>query len=228
VADTWTYQPPPGDPVVLHHDRDTIVVDKPSGLLSVPGRGDHQHDSALSRVTALFGTAYAVHRLDLDTSGILVFATRRKAERDLFRQFRERTVAKTYLARVHGVLDVDEGVIDLPLKRVQGAPRSEVCHTHGRPARTRFVVHSRAPGSTLVWLHPQTGRSHQLRVHLLALGHPILGDRFYAPRPVVAAAPRLMLHATELAFDHPFSGERLHIRAPAPFLDPIPLPEVRP
>lgn len=225
MTDSWTYRPPPGPLTVLHHDRDTLAIAKPTRLLSVPGRGPQLQDCALTRASAQFGTLYPVHRLDLDTSGVLLFATRRKAERELFRQFRERLVDKVYLARVHGPVASDSGTIDLPLRRLDGVPRSEVCPDHGRAARTRYRVVVRTPTHTDLELTPETGRSHQLRVHLLAIGHPILGDRFYAPPEVVAAAPRLMLHARDLSVDHPFTGTRLHLRAPAP---PAFRPEARP
>ena len=217
MADDWTYMPPAGTPTVLHHDRDMVVIHKPSGLLSVPGRAAEHKDSAESRLRAEHGPVYPVHRLDLDTSGVLVFATRRKAERELFRQFRERLVQKTYLAMVHGVMPDDSGLVDRPLRRLPDVPRSEICETSGRPARTRYRVRYRTPHSTCVELHPETGRSHQLRIHLLSLGHPILGDRFYAPDAVVRAAPRLMLHAWKLTVQHPFSGRPVTVEAPPPF-----------
>ena len=217
MADTWTYTPPAGLPTVLHHDRDMVVIDKPSGLLSVPGRAAEHKDSAESRLRAQLGAVYPAHRLDLDTSGLLVFATRRKAERELFRQFRERLVNKTYLAMVSGCMAHDVGVIDLPLRRLKHIPRSEVCHASGRPARTHYRVRFRTPQQTCVELHPETGRSHQLRIHLLSLGHPILGDRFYAPSAVVRAADRLMLHAWKLTLQHPFSGQPILLEAPTPF-----------
>ncbi len=194
-----------------------VVIDKPSGLLSVPGRAPAHRDSAESRITAQLGQVYPVHRLDLDTSGVLVFATRRKAERELFRQFRERLIQKTYLALVHGRMDPAQGTIDLPLRRLDDAPRSVVCHTSGRPARTRYQVRYQTAAATCVELHPETGRSHQLRIHLLALGHPILGDRFYAPEAVIQQAPRLMLHAWKLTALHPFSGQPTTFEAPPPF-----------
>jgi tRNA pseudouridine32 synthase / 23S rRNA pseudouridine746 synthase len=221
----WTYAPPT-DPWldVLHVDRDLLVLNKPSGLLSVPGRDPAHHDSAYARALERYPLAQPVHRLDMDTSGVLVVALRRKAERSLHEQFRSGTVSKTYLARVSGHVEADSGLIDLPLSRIDGVPRSRVDNQGGRPARTDYrVLERQAPGSpleqgtTLLELTPQTGRSHQLRVHLVALGHPILGDRFYAPEAVRDAAERLCLHARVLALDHPFRGERLRFEAPAPF-----------
>ena len=214
--DDWRYSPPEGPLVVIYDDRDLVAVDKPSGLLSIPGRGDALADSALQRVILRWPTAQAVHRLDLDTSGLLVFATRGKAARSLMAQLRERTVKKRYIAWVDGELRDEQGLIDLPLSREAGRPRSFIDPVAGRPSRTRFAVAARAPGRTLLELSPETGRSHQLRVHLMSLGHVILGDRFYGDARVAAAAPRLMLHAEGLGLSHPFSGAPLQLEAPPP------------
>jgi tRNA pseudouridine32 synthase/23S rRNA pseudouridine746 synthase len=214
----WTYTPPEGALAVVHEDRDLIVIDKPSGLLSVPGRGDALADCALSRLRAGgWPTAGEVHRLDLDTSGLIAFSLRGKAQRALIAAFRERRVVKRYLARVAGDPAQDAGVIELPLSRAADEPRSFVDPAHGRPSRTRWAVLQRSKGGALLELWPETGRSHQLRVHLLALGHPILGDRFYAPPEVAAAAPRLLLHAAALELPHPWSGAPLRLERPAPF-----------
>lgn len=213
--DGWVYRPPPGPIPVLHHDRDLVVVDKPAGLLSTPGRGADLADSAWTRAAEVEPRALAVHRLDLDTSGVLCFATRKKAERELFRQFRERVVQKVYVAWVWGRVSRDAGVIDAPLRRLPGRPRSEV-HPDGKPAQTRFEVRARSQTATLLHLFPRTGRSHQLRVHCLHSGHPILGDRFYAPPAAQAAAPRLLLHAWKLQLLHPHRGDELRFLAPLP------------
>lgn len=211
--DPWTYAPPDGLPPILLEDRDVVIVDKPSGLLSVPGRT--HRDSAQTRLSNSRGAVYPVHRLDLDTSGALAFATRRKAERSLMLQFRARTVHKVYLAWVAGHPPGDF-VVDAPLARVPGMPRSCVSES-GKPARTRGRCLLTAGGCALVELSPETGRSHQLRLHLLHLGHPILGDRFYAPPDVRVAAPRLLLHAWRLAYDQPHHGTRVKVEAPPPF-----------
>ena len=218
MSDGWTYAPPTEPWLeVVHEDKDLCVIDKPSGLLSVPGRDPAHADSAYARVLERHPLAQVVHRLDMDTSGLLLFALRRKAERALQAQFRERRVAKRYEARVWGHPSVDHGVIDLALSRVPGRPRS-VLDPGGRPAQTAWQVLCRDPdGTARLSLEPKTGRSHQLRVHLLALGHPILGDRFYAPAEALAAAPRLCLHAAALEVDHPWSGERLAFGCETPF-----------
>lgn len=216
--DDFTYQPPL-EPWLqtVHLDRDLIVIDKPPGLLSVPGRGADRLDSVLTRVRRDHPGALDVHRLDLDTSGLLVVALRRKAERELKRQFRERLVHKLYLARVWGHMDGEAGQIDLPLGPDPALPlRHRVDPEAGRPASTAWRVRSRDAHTTLLELRPSTGRSHQLRVHLEAVGHPILGDRFYAPPAVLALAPRLCLHAAWISLLHPFSGERLEFAAALP------------
>ena len=207
---------PPTDPwlTIVHRDRDVLVVDKPSGLLSVPGRV--HRDSALSRVLEEVPHAYDVHRLDMDTSGLLMFALRRSAERELKRQFRERLIHKTYKAVVWGRVAQLQGEIDLPLSRVDGPlPRSVVDPDSGRAALTAFEVVAHKADRTVLTLHPKTGRSHQLRVHLSAIGHPIIGDRFYGTDDPQAS--RLQLHAEQLECRHPYSGEPLVVRAEAPF-----------
>ncbi len=213
----WGYAPPQEPLVVVHVDRDLVVIDKPAGLLSVPGRGPDLEDSALRRVQARYPGAFAVHRLDMDTSGLLVFATRRRAERALLAQFRERQVKKRYLAWVSGTVHEASGCIELPLSRVPGQPRSVVDPIAGKAASTSFSVMIRQDGASLLALSPHTGRSHQLRVHLMALGHPILGDRFYAEGPARAAADRLLLHAEALELAHPYGGQLLRFAAETPF-----------
>jgi len=210
----FVYDPPTGPLDIVHADRDMVVVNKPPGLLSVPGR--FEPDCSLSRVQEKYGIAYAVHRLDMDTSGLLIIALRRKAEAALHLQFRERRVSKSYLAIVHGELETDQGLIDLPLLRQGGRPPlSIVDHDQGKPARTRYEVLSREGGRTRLRLHPETGRSHQLRVHLLSLGHPIVGDPFYGPEDT--DEPRMLLHAATLGFGHPHSGEPVALEAPCGF-----------
>lgn len=213
----WTYNPPSAELDLVYEDRDVVVIDKPSGLLSVPGRGTHLHDSALSRLRDRWPLARDVHRLDLDTSGLLIFALRRKAERALKKAFRERRVGKVYVARVDGEMRRKSGKIDLPLRRLHDQPRSVVDPVAGRAALTRYRVAERSSGSTLVILHPQTGRSHQLRVHLASIGHPILGDRFYGDANIRESASRLLLHAAEVTFPHPYHDTPVTLTAAVPF-----------
>lgn len=209
---------PPKDPLnILHEDAHIIVVDKPSGLLSVPGRGEHLADCLMSRVQAAFPTALLVHRLDRDTSGVMVFAQNAAAQKNLGQQFEKRQTKKTYVARVWGYVDGDEGTIDLPLiVDWPNRPKQMVDFENGKPAITDWKVTKRGDTETRVRLMPQTGRSHQLRVHMQSLGHPILGDPFYS-EGVAREFPRLMLHSEELRLKHPEDGRGMRFRAKAPF-----------
>ncbi|MEQ9860835.1 bifunctional tRNA pseudouridine(32) synthase/23S rRNA pseudouridine(746) synthase RluA [Pectobacterium cacticida] len=204
---------------ILYQDRHIMVVNKPSGLLSVPGRAPEHRDSVMSRIQADYPTAESVHRLDMATSGVMVVALTKAAERELKRQFREREPKKSYLARVWGHMAQDDGIIDLPLIcDWPNRPKQKVCFETGKSAQTAYQVLSRdEDGTTRVKLMPITGRSHQLRVHLLALGHPILGDGFYAHSDAKAMAPRLLLHAQELAITHPAFNTSMHFRCEAEF-----------
>ncbi len=214
----FTYAPPT-DPVrVIHADHEIVVVDKPAGLLSVPGKGDELRDCMIKRLQAIFPDALLVHRLDLDTSGVMVFALTRHAQRVLSAQFEARQTKKTYRARLWGHLAPKEGTVDLPLTvDWPNRPRQHVNHETGRPAQTGWRVLSHdTDGTTRVRLLPHTGRSHQLRVHMQSLGHPILGDRLYASG-AARDFPRLMLHAETLRFRHPDSGKSQSFSAPCPF-----------
>lgn len=209
---------PPMDPLdILYEDAQLVAVNKPAGLLSVPGRGEHLADCLLSRIQAAFPDALLVHRLDRDTSGVIVFALTPHAQRNLSMQFETRVTKKTYVARLWGRLEPKTGTVDLPLiVDWPNRPRQMVCHDTGRPAVTDWKVVSYGENETRVRLFPKTGRSHQLRVHMLALGHPILGDPFYADGPA-RDFPRLMLHSEELRIKNPEGGVALKLRAPAPF-----------
>ncbi|MEL6345189.1 MAG: RluA family pseudouridine synthase [Myxococcota bacterium] len=214
MTDEWRYQPPRCPWLsVLYEDADVIVLDKPAGLLSVPGRRPDRQDSLYTRVRDAHPGARVVHRLDMDTSGVMLFALNRPAERRLDKQFQARKVDKRYRARVRGQISVDFGIIDLPLARLRGQLRSAVDYAGGKVARSAYRVLSRDATSTRLAIAPQTGRSHQLRVHFATIGHPIVGDRFYAPPSM---AERMLLHAHTLAFDQPVTGVRLQIAAPLP------------
>jgi len=205
--------------IVLYQDEHIIVINKPSGLLSVPGRLPENKDSVMTRVQVDFPEAESVHRLDMATSGVIAVALHKAAERELKRQFREREPQKSYIARVWGHLAEDSGTIDLPLIcDWPNRPKQKVCYETGKAAQTLYQVLSRdSDGSTRVHLKPITGRSHQLRVHMLALGHPILGDGFYAHPEAKAMAPRLQLHAQELKITHPVHGTALHFQCDPDF-----------
>ena len=209
---------PPMDPLdVIHLDHELLLVNKPSGLLSVPGRGPLLADCLISRIQADYPTALLVHRLDRDTSGVMVFALSPHAQRHLGLQFEKRQTQKTYVARVWGRMVEQSGTVDLPIiVDWPNRPRQMICHETGRAAQTDWQVIKSGPQETRVKLSPKTGRSHQLRVHMLALGHPILGDPFYG-RPESQAAPRLMLHSHRLRLRHPDGGEMMDFRAKIPF-----------
>jgi tRNA pseudouridine32 synthase/23S rRNA pseudouridine746 synthase len=199
-------------------DEQLLVLDKPAGLLAVPGRGDGKQDCLSARAQRLWPDALVVHRLDMATSGLFLMARGLHMQRLLSRAFAEREVSKRYEAVVAGEIDADEGVIDLPLARDwPNRPRQKVDASTGRPSTTRWRVLARGSDSTRVELEPVTGRTHQLRVHLQAVGHPILGDALYAPADVQDRAVRLMLHATALHLQHPLHGEALSFASPAPF-----------
>ena len=220
MVNTFCYMPPTEPWLdILYQDKDIIVLNKPSGLLTNPGRGPELADSLFSRVKADFELAQLVHRLDLSTSGVVIIALRRKAERELKRQFAERLVKKRYLAVVAGQPAPASGSIDWPLAvDAEQAPRQKVCLQTGKAAVTHYHVLQQLAAAALVELLPVTGRSHQLRVHMLTLGHPILGDAFYAPSPVLVAAPRLLLHAASLQIQHPYSGKTLEFTADTDFV----------
>ena len=212
--------PTPDTLVVVHDDAASIVVVKPSGLLSVPGRGEHLQDCASAQVRALFGDALVVHRLDMATSGLLLFARGAAAQRRLSQAFAQREVHKRYVAVVDGLVAQASGEVDLPLMADwPNRPKQKWDTEHGRPSLTRYRVlaHDPAGHTTRVELEPVTGRAHQLRLHLFSLGHPILGDALYAPPAVLARAARLLLHASALGFAHPVTGTAMRFESAAPF-----------
>lgn len=212
------YTPPTGPVCIIHRDDDLLLVDKPSGLLSVPGKPAEHADCLETRVKDAHPGALLIHRLDLETSGIMVFALNKNAQKAINRQFEKRIVKKTYIARVAGQVADEEGLIDLPLiADWPNRPMQKVCYETGKPARTHWRVLKRENDVTRVELSPETGRSHQLRVHLKELSHPILGDPFYAPEATFQAAPRLQLHALALELRHPIGGAWHKWMAPCPF-----------
>ena len=210
----------PGALAVVHDDAACVVVVKPAGLLSVPGRGEHLHDCVASRVQAMLSDALVVHRLDMATSGLMLFARGAAAQRALSIAFAAREVHKRYVAVVEGLIERDSGEIDLPLMADwPNRPKQKADREHGKPSLTHYRVLARdeSAGTTRVELEPVTGRAHQLRVHLLGLGHPILGDALYAPPEVQARTDRLLLHASALRFAHPTSGAPMQFESAAPF-----------
>jgi len=203
---------------IVYQDDDLLIVNKPSGLLTVPGKDPKHADCLISRVNRVFPTAKIVHRLDMATSGIICLAMHKEAHRNLSIQFQDRKTAKRYIARVFGKLEQQTGSVDLPLIcDWPNRPKQMVDHDNGKPSLTHFKVLEREQDATRVELTPITGRSHQLRVHMLSLGHPILGDKLYAHPEAFAMAPRLQLHAEMLTLAHPASGETLIFEAAPEF-----------
>lgn len=206
----------PPDLVLLHADESLLVVDKPPGLLAVPGRGEGGRDNLAARVQHRWTDAMVVHRLDMATSGLMLFARGAAMQRALSMAFARGAVAKRYVAVVEGIVDGDEGLIDAPLAADwPQRPRQRVDDLRGKPSTTRWRVIAREPDATRLLLQPLTGRTHQLRVHLQWLGHPIRGDALYAPAPLRAG--RLLLHATRLDVVHPRSGKPCGFDSPVPF-----------
>ena len=207
----------------LYVDDALVVLDKPSGLLSVPGRGEDKQDCLSARVQARYSDALIVHRLDMATSGLMVMARGAAMQRELSKAFAAREVSKRYVAVVAGRLETpvdDWGVIDLPIVADwPNRPLRKIDYQTGKPSVTRWRVmaYDDAASTTRVELEPVTGRSHQLRLHMRELGHPMLGDALYAPPGVQAMAGRMLLHASRLAFLHPATDERVFFDSPVPF-----------
>ena len=213
------YRPPETDPLpILFEDEALLVVDKPAGLLSVPGRLPEHKDSLALRLQAVYPEALTVHRLDMDTSGLMVFARGPEVHRALSMAFEKKAVAKRYEALVWGEVQGEEGLVDLPLiKDWPNRPRHMVDHDKGKPSQTDWKVIAREEGVTRVALTPLTGRTHQLRIHMAEMGHGILGDCWYGCEASMGARDRLCLHACALEFTHPVSGEAMRFSSPAPF-----------
>jgi tRNA pseudouridine32 synthase/23S rRNA pseudouridine746 synthase len=217
---------PPMSPYldIIYKDNDIVVLNKQSGLLTVSGRLPAHKDCLQSRVNKVLPTATVVHRLDMATSGILIMALHKPAHVAISRMFQQRETKKSYIARVYGHMKDDNGSVDQPLIcDWPNRPRQMVDHERGKQSLTHYKVLSRdiddnSVLSTLVELTPITGRSHQLRVHMLFLGHPILGDRLYSHEAAVTASSRLLLHAQMLALAHPMNAETQSFNVPCPFV----------
>ncbi|MGR5253719.1 bifunctional tRNA pseudouridine(32) synthase/23S rRNA pseudouridine(746) synthase RluA [Vibrio astriarenae] len=213
------YHPPKGPWIdIVYEDEYILVANKPSGLLSVPGRLEEHFDSMWSRLNAEFPGIQVIHRLDMSTSGLMLFAKDKASESALKKQFQYRLTHKVYYARVWGHPEHNEGEIDLPLIcDWPNRPRQMVCHTNGKPSQTLYQVVKREEKTSVVRLLPITGRSHQLRVHMQALGHPIVGDEFYSQGEALLHSKRLELHAAELSFYHPDSQSLQSVFVPCDF-----------
>jgi tRNA pseudouridine32 synthase/23S rRNA pseudouridine746 synthase len=206
---------------LLHLDEHLLAVSKPAGLLAVPGRGEDKQDCLSARLQAQLPGALVVHRLDMATSGLMLMARQHAVQRSLGHAFAQGQVRKHYEAVVHGHLQAPGGEgwaeIDLPVgPDWPQRPRQQVDHVRGKPSRTRWRLLAHEGGYSRLLLEPLTGRTHQLRVHLQALGHAIVGDALYAPDGG-ASSSRLLLHARELQLAHPVTGEALQLRDPTPF-----------
>lgn len=219
---------PPQQPrlAIIYQDEAIIVLNKPSGLLSVPGRLPEHNDSIASRVQALFPAASIVHRLDMCTSGVILMALTKAAQSHISRQFQQRSTEKYYYARLEGIPTTKSGSIDLPVRcDWPNRPRQMIDFIDGKPALTHWQViaehlandDNNQQASATVLLKPVTGRSHQLRLHMLALGTPILGDELYASKQGIAGAEHLQLHAAMLEIEHPLTSERMAFKVQPPF-----------
>lgn len=203
---------------IIYSDSSFVIANKPWDVLSVPGRGEDKQDCLWRRVQAEFPTARVVHRLDYATSGLMVLALTLEAQRDISRSFQERKTDKLYQAIISGKPSEKQGSVDLPLIcDWENRPLQIVDHEHGKNALTHWKVTGEDSKGTRVELTPITGRSHQLRVHMQSMGHPIIGDRFYADEDSKALSDRLLLHAERLSFPHPETGEVVEFTVPCPF-----------
>ncbi len=211
---------------IIYQDNDIVVLNKTSGILSVPGRLPEHQDCLQNRVQRVLPSATIVHRLDMATSGLMIMALNKPAHVAISRQFEQRKTQKCYLARVYGHIEQAEGSVNLPLIcDWPNRPKQKVDHENGKQSLTHFKVLSYnstaspcdSDKSTLLELTPITGRSHQLRVHMLALGHPILGDKLYAHKQALAMSNRLQLHALKLSLFHPKTEQAINFTAPCPF-----------
>jgi tRNA pseudouridine32 synthase/23S rRNA pseudouridine746 synthase len=200
---------------IIYNDEALVAVNKPTGLLSVPGLGPDKQDCVYHRLLQEYSDALMVHRLDMDTSGLMLFARSKEAQRNLSMQFEKREIEKTYVAVVEGIIEQNDGMVDYPMRKDMTQrlpPRHLVDCVRGKQALTEWEVLERGTASTRVALYPKTGRSHQLRVHLSAIGFPIVGDPIYG-----TPADRLMLHAESVVLSHPIRGDALLLTCPTPF-----------
>lgn len=211
---------PPQDPLqVIYEDEDLVIVDKPAGLLSVMGRKPEHHDSAYLRILERYPSAKVTHRLDMATSGLLMFAKHREAEVALSKMFQARTIKKDYIALVQGKIQA-QGSVDVPLiTDWENRPRQMVHFELGKHAQTLYqlIEYNVETDQSRIHLEPVTGRSHQLRVHMMHIGHPIMGDKLYHPQPAQFHLERMALHAASLNFIHPFTQDNLTIKSIIPF-----------
>jgi len=219
----FVYNPPQSPLQILYQDDDLLALSKPSGLLSVPAKNKDHQDCLQTRAEAEFPEARLIHRLDLDTSGVFLMALNKPAQAHINLQFEKRKTQKYYIAHVWGHVNEDSGQVDLPIcVDWDNRPRQMISHEHGRASQTEWQVIEReyledGTAFSRMKLKPLTGRSHQLRLHMKEIGHPILGDVFYAPLDLQEKASRLLLHAESLTIQHPGNREMITFTDPAPF-----------
>jgi len=216
----FVYNPPQKPYLdILYQDEDIVVLNKPAGLLSVPGREKKHSDSLALRILRIYPTACVVHRLDLATSGLIILAMRKSAQSHIGRQFQQKVIDKTYYARVEGIIEQDSGLVDLPIRcDWENRPRQIVDFEQGKSSQTEWKVIQREKQTTVVELTPLTGRTHQLRVHMQQIGHPIVGDDFYASEFGKKFSPqRLALHAGSITLTHPTTEQRITFDCPPTF-----------
>ncbi len=208
------YSPPPHTKLdILYEDEHIIALNKPPGLLSVPGRGEDKMDCMLSRLQLEYPQSLVIHRLDMPTSGILLFALNKEMQRQMGKLFEKKQIDKLYIAKVHGILKEKSGIINQPLiTDWNNRPRQKIDYKNGKPSQTKFnLINSDIYNSSLVSLQPITGRSHQLRVHMSSLGHAILGDDLYGTSQTRNSSKRLLLHAQTISFIHPLTNKLINI-----------------
>ncbi len=218
-TDHFIYTPPQQPLSIIYEDDELLIIDKPAGLLSVPGRLPEHQDSAYLRVLENYPTAKVTHRLDMATSGLLMFAKHREVEVAMSKLFQARAIKKHYVALVQGQV-INQGSIDLPLiADWPNRPKQKVDFKNGKPAKTLYepIEYLAQTDTSRILLEPITGRSHQLRVHLAHIGHPITGDKLYHPEPTSSPLNRMALHASHLAFVHPFTLKLLTLTCQVPF-----------
>ncbi len=212
------YNPPKQSLEIIYKDTHLLIVNKPAGLLSVPGKSDEHKDCLENRLKSKFANCLTIHRLDMATSGVMVFALTPKAQRHIGLQFERRQVKKNYIALISGCPDTDNGLIDMPLIcDWPNRPKQKIDFENGKQAITKWKIIDKSQMFSRVLLKPKTGRSHQLRVHMQAIGHPILGDAIYADDQVYQMSDRLMLHSENISFRHPDGGRLISFTAPCPF-----------
>ncbi|ABG40152.1 Pseudouridylate synthase [Paraglaciecola sp. T6c] len=220
IIDTFIAPPCDEAVTVLYQDEYLLAVNKPSGLLSLSGKNPLNKDSVHYRIVQEFPTALMAHRLDFGTSGVLLLALDKNSNAQLTKQFQARTVKKRYTAVLLGKIEQTEGRVSVPIaKDPPNFPRQKICYDTGKEAIShyRVIEYVDNPLCTRVEFTPETGRTHQLRLHSLAMGHPILGCDLYGNSHSVQMASRLLLHASHIKFTHPYSGKSMEIEAPIPF-----------